>query len=69
MMYDYFNEIYAFTQCDYLSYIDPSDNRSCIPCAKGTFSLDNPATVCYDLDGTIPDYLQTKAAFVSVLVA
>ena len=68
MMYDYFDQIYGFTHCDFNSFINPIDNRSCIPCPANTYSLDQPAITCYDVGSAdIPEYLSTKAEFIQIL--
>ena len=48
MMYDIFNKVYGFTQCDYRNYIDLNDLRACKPCPENSYSLDNPPTKCYN---------------------
>jgi hypothetical protein len=63
-MYDYFDRVYGFTQCDYKSYIDPNHKYNCTPCSKGSFSLDNNPTKCYSCDETVPDYLKEKQEFI-----
>lgn len=39
-MYDYFDKIYGYSQCDYTHYTDPSNPRKCLPCGSGKYSLD-----------------------------
>jgi hypothetical protein len=64
VLYDYFNKISGYTFCDYNSYIDPLDNKKCIPCQKDTYSLEIPATKCYNLKESVSDELDPKRDFI-----
>ena len=47
VIYEQFDYIFGYTQCDYKSYISSEDKRTCLSCEEGSYSLDAKPTQCY----------------------